>query len=409
MRICHISTGYPISFQGGITNYVRSIAESQVRDGNVVYVVSSEETDKYAFSTYKYLSNKISPFRLQALKDKKGLERIQKFLDDYQFDIIHIHMIMDIDWDLYDIVKKYKYIVSLHDYFMLCPRIQMLQANGTLCDRYDVNKCRKCISWFNQYRIFSSLENRIRVKNKGFSFPKVSQKMTDMRYLKYKHLLENADCLLPVSYRVEEIFKNSGISGTYKVLHIGNISADRYKKEFHFDDTTNRKIKVVMLGSLAKIKGAELLIEFADRFDRQKFSFHFWGRPNEYESELIKHGIINHGAYQQTDLEAILEDADLGLVLSIWEDNGPQVVMEFLNNNVPVIGTEMGGIPDFIKHGVNGFLFNPYENESKEELCKKVNQLTISDIYKIKKNIRPTLTTVEHYSELKKIYEEVIK
>lgn len=408
MKICHIATGYPISFQGGITNYVRSIATSQANDGHDVYVVSSEETDQYAFFTYKYFSSKISPFRLQSLRDKKGLEVLQKFLEKQNFDIIHIHMVMDIDWDFYKVLLKYRYIVSLHDYFLLCPRIQMIQGNGHLCDRYDVRTCKKCVSWFNQFSVFSSIENRIREYNNNFHYPCIKQEMTEKRYHKFKKLLENARALLPVSHRVEEIFRNSGIEGNYNVLHIGNISADCYSDEFDFDGCADRKIRLVMLGSLARIKGADLLLEFARKLDKDRFEIHFWGRANEYEKLIVEEGIINHGPYQQDNLINILKSADLGLVLSIWEDNGPQVVMEFLNNHVPVLGTRMGGIPDFVSDGINGFLFNPYDNNSKNEVLKRIKRLSIDDIYSMKKNIVPTLTTTQHYSELKKLYDSVM-
>ena len=42
MRILHITTGYPLSFHGGITNYVRSIAEVQTAEGHQVGVVSGK-------------------------------------------------------------------------------------------------------------------------------------------------------------------------------------------------------------------------------------------------------------------------------------------------------------------------------------------------------------------------------
>lgn len=51
-------------------------------------------------------------------------------------------MILDIDWNLYDIIKNYNYIISLHDYFYLCPRICMVDRNKLLCSKYEENRCK---------------------------------------------------------------------------------------------------------------------------------------------------------------------------------------------------------------------------------------------------------------------------
>jgi hypothetical protein len=46
-------------------------------------------------------------------------------------------------------------------------------------------------------------------------------------------------------------------------------------------------------------------------------------------------GAICHGAYKPHQLSEILKSADVGLVLPVWNDNGSQVLMEFINNGIP--------------------------------------------------------------------------
>lgn len=50
---------------------------------------------------------------------------------------------------------------------------------------------------------------------------------------------------------------------------------------------------------------------------------------------------------------------DLLVVPAIWADPGPLVVHEAFANGVPVVGTRMGGITDFIDEGVTGWLYAP--------------------------------------------------
>ena len=48
---------------------------------------------------------------------------------------------------------------------------------------------------------------------------------------------------------------------------------------------------------------------------------------------------------------------DVMVVPSVWDDCAPFVVAEALAARCPVVGSRIGGIPDFVEHGVNGLLF----------------------------------------------------
>ncbi len=50
---------------------------------------------------------------------------------------------------------------------------------------------------------------------------------------------------------------------------------------------------------------------------------------------------------------------DVVVVPSLWNDNLPGVVFEALAFGKPVIGSRRGGIPEMIRHGENGLLFEP--------------------------------------------------
>ena len=404
MKILHIATGFPLSYQGGITNYVRALALKQQENKHKVWIMCNKDGKKDNRLNYFEYDSKITGFRYSKLQDIQGLKLIKKFLDDNQFDIIHLHMILKIDWNLYDILKDYNYIISLHDYYYLCPKIEMMDYQNYPCSHYDANKCKRCIGLLETndfiYKIY-------RKNPKVFEkYLHINQNITDIRFKKFKNLLENAKMVLPVSNRVKEIYKNSDIHANYKVVHIGNRSADEYTNDFSYNCNPHI-IKVIFIGRLSFNKGVNILFKIADQTDRQKYEFHFYGNPMEFKQRLIEHNIINHGKYDQSDLKKILQDYDLGLVLSVWEDNGPQVVMELLNNHIPVIGTNMGGIPDFITKD-NGYIFNPYSDDDFKRLIYFLDNLTIEDIYRLKKNIKRTTTTYEHYNKIMSIYNDIL-
>ena len=356
-------------------------------------------------------SSKIRSFSLGYCKDKNGLNKIKNILEKEKYDLIHIHMMLDIDWDIVNLLKnKYRYIVSLHDYYYICPRIIMVDCNGQVCDKYDYNKCNNCISKIETFDTFRRGINKI-CTSIGITpkYPKIKQKVTSIRYLKLKELLENAELVLPVSNRVKEIYMNSGIEAKYKVLHIGNYSANSYKKFDPNKYVIKEDINLVVLGALTYHKGAEVLLKILERITNKNIKIHFYGRADKnYLQKLKDKGLIYHGKYSPNELNKILKNMDLGLVLSIWEDNAPQVVMELLNNNVPVIGTRRGGIPDFVSTN-NGYLFNPNSQLEINKVADFLNCITVEQIIKLKQNIKRTKTAEEHLRELDLIYKELIK
>lgn len=408
MKIVHLCTGYPISFNGGITNYVRTIAETQVKEGYEVVVIGGEDEKAKDFK-FRYIEYKdfyIRPFTLREKKSFVSYRKIEKILKKEMPDLVHIHMMLDIDERLYKILKKYnlKYVVSLHDYSFLCPKIQMFKDNK-ICEKVGKD-CMYCAYALEQKFILKKLCDILKINKKiGRRYSPKFLKM----YKEYKKMLESAELLLPVSNRVKEIYEKSEIKNEYKVLHIGNITANNFKKYQIKSINKDSKIKIVMLGNFSNIKGGNEFIKMSKTLKHEKFEFYFLGRSTLEEKEKMKlNDIIDKGTYKQADLPEILKEYDFGCVLSIWEDNAPQVVMELLNNNIPVIGTRLGGIPDFIKDGENGFLYNPYSVDEFNNLIENLQKLNKEKVEVMKSKIERTKNPEEHFEDLEKVYKEIL-
>lgn len=72
------------------------------------------------------------------------------------------------------------------------------------------------------------------------------------------------------------------------------------------------------------------------------------------------------------DLKAAYHDADIFLLTSDWEGT-PNVVLEAMAAGLPVVATNVGGVPDIIQHGVTGLLAAP---QAEPELTALLRQLT---------------------------------
>ena len=97
-------------------------------------------------------------------------------------------------------------------------------------------------------------------------------------------------------------------------------------------------------------KKIELLVFGGDSSDE---SFDF---PVHYAGRL----------HDDISLALLYSAADV-MVVPSHMDNLPNTIMEALSCGTPCVGFNIGGIPDMIKHGINGFLANPYDEEDLAE------------------------------------------
>ncbi len=119
-------------------------------------------------------------------------------------------------------------------------------------------------------------------------------------------------------------------------------------------------------------------------------------------SEQLNH-IEIHDGYAFNNLPDILSGMNYGVVPPLWYDNAPQVVFEMMAMKVPVIGADIGGIPDFVKDMDNGILFKPGD---KIDLASKISMVVNNRELesKFRKNIAPMKTPDQHAQELEEFY-----
>lgn len=112
-------------------------------------------------------------------------------------------------------------------------------------------------------------------------------------------------------------------------------------------------------------------------------------------------------SYTYDQIPAMLRGKDAGIVPSVWWDNGPQTVMEFLACGLPVIGANLGGIPDFIRHEVNGLLFTGNDRfDLAANLARVVADRTI--LPRLRAGVEPPRTVAAHVGDLEALYSECL-
>lgn len=117
------------------------------------------------------------------------------------------------------------------------------------------------------------------------------------------------------------------------------------------------------------------------------------------------------GALDRNALKTEMSRAMLG-VLPSFEDNCPMVILEAAAAGLPFAASRVGGIPDLIKHNVNGLLFDPSSSdEISAAVARLVSEKTLSlalskaALETCKQRFAPKAVAQEHLS----IYSTVLK
>ncbi len=109
------------------------------------------------------------------------------------------------------------------------------------------------------------------------------------------------------------------------------------------------------LGAVIPIKGVHILVEAVQNLTGDFRVLIHGNGPESYLAQLKdldKRGCVQfNGSFANEEQGQLLSQIDLGVVPSVCYDHSPLVIDEFQAARVPVIGANIGGIPDYIRAG----------------------------------------------------------
>ena len=113
------------------------------------------------------------------------------------------------------------------------------------------------------------------------------------------------------------------------------------------------------------------------------------------------------------ELFSFIRDASFVLVPSEWYENNPLTIVEAYSSGKPVIGSNIGGIPELIIEEKTGYLFSMGDSMELEAKINKAMKLTESEYLEMSETAYrfacDKFSEKAHYRDLLNIYREVIK
>ncbi|MDQ3021685.1 MAG: glycosyltransferase family 4 protein [Bacteroidota bacterium] len=165
----------------------------------------------------------------------------------------------------------------------------------------------------------------------------------------------------------------NGVNPDKEKNKLSNTQNEKFKKELNI----NNNFVISIIGRLEESKGHMFFLEAAKDFllkTNSKLLIIGEGSLREEITQFITENKLTDNIFllgHRNDIEELIEICDLIVVPSLWEGFG-LVIIEAMIKNKTVLASNVGGIPDIITDGENGFLF---ESLNKKSLLENLNYI----------------------------------
>ena len=234
------------------------------------------------------------------------------------------------------------------------------------------------------YKILSFFKVKIIYHVHGGEFHLFYANSDGKKKKKIKELINNVNGLICLSTFWEDFFIREFNPKNVKV--IPNIVTDPI---FIQRPNNKNKIEFLFLGYISESKGIWLLLDVLESLKDMlegKIIFNIGGNGEvEKLHELVKQkkleGIVNYiGWVSDEKKNQYLNQSD-AYILPSYNEGLPISILEAMTYKLPIISTNVGGIPEVLKDKVNGLLIEP---GSKKEL-KDALEFVINNTSEFKK------------------------
>jgi glycosyltransferase involved in cell wall biosynthesis len=189
--------------------------------------------------------------------------------------------------------------------------------------------------------------------------------------------LSRADCVIAMSRRVAEIHTQLGVDpGRMRTLQLTLRHIERLRPR---RASGQAPVTFATLAGFESVpKGGHLLLEAMRRLaepaavGRLRLVVHGQVRPEFAAAAEAIPGLEVRGGYLPERLDALLDEVDVGLVPSVWEEAYGYAGMEFLAKGIPVIANAIGGMTDYVREGETGWLNRSLTSEELARIMGEV-------------------------------------
>ncbi len=353
MRILHVNKF--LYRRGGAEAYMEDLADLQVAAGHTVafFGMAHPLNTHLQYSKHYPAHIELEPPPPTMIGRVRGVARMlystsasrgmDAVLADFRPDVVHLHNIYhQLSPSVLRPVARRKLpaVMTLHDYKLACPTYQFLDHG---------NLCQACLGGHFQHAVL----RRCKDGSLGSSAAMAAELAI--------HTISGAYSPVGVF-----ICPSRFLEGR---MRAAGVFPRRMRHVPHFIDTREIPVKtapgggIVLAGRLSPEKGIDVAIRAMGEIEGAVLDIAGTGpdeAPLRRLADSVAPGRVRFlGLVDKAEVQRLMLAASVVVVPSRWYENQPMVVLEALARGVPVVGSDLGGMPELIEPGETGDLVAP--------------------------------------------------
>ncbi|MHC5209702.1 MAG: glycosyltransferase family 4 protein [Planctomycetota bacterium] len=380
MRILFVTASYPPDSVGGVELHVAGLARAMAAHGHhcTVFARTGREGLPH-LQTFTESVDGIEVTRLaNTFEDADSFERMYRHegidaafarqLERVRPDVVHIHHLTCLSTSIVDRCREagVPVMMTLHDFWMGCPRGQRITAGLDVCPTIRLGKCLPCLR-----ELWPHLLGRGRS-------PELSADERDARdlaLLEQYHAsilatLSSLDRVVTPSRFLRAMYVEYGVPAERIQVVENGLPVGHWEGHRAPPSPTDGPLRIGFIGSVMPSKGVHLLVEaFRQLGDPSGMRLDIWGEVLPFHNdrsygerlEALRRGfesaITLHGAYGNDELPKILSRLDVVVVPSLWYEAFGLTIREAHLAHVPVVVAGHGAMAEAVEHGRTGLTF----------------------------------------------------
>jgi glycosyltransferase involved in cell wall biosynthesis len=283
--------------------------------------------------------------------DPEWPTELRRLLAELSPDVVHLHHYTNFGVETLLIIRRAlphaKIVVTLHEYLAICNHFgQMVKRSSlALCERASPRDCNRC-------------------------FPERSEQDFFLREMFIKRFFRQVDHFVSPSRFLADRYVEWGLERErISVIENGMPELARCSTN-KAPDTRGAPLSIGFFGQISRLKGIDVLFDAAALLGDAavtglQIDVHgdYSGQPPEFRTlfearvQDAPKNIQLHGPYENSRVHALMQEVDAVIVPSVWWENSPLVIQEALLARRPVICSDIGGLAEKVRDGLDGFHF----------------------------------------------------
>ncbi len=390
MRIAFLPSSYIPESLGGTEIYVHQLSQALVALGHQVAVVlhaagtnSAACEDGYqVFRLPEYLPQRRADLYLHGRGDDP--KEFSRLLDEWLPDVVHFHALtLGAGLDHARAVRRrgLPYFITYHTPTFSCHRGTLMRWGNEVCD--GVIRPRLCTACtLHGYRVPKLLAGLLALSPLPWALlpdgpwiPRLALPSLLKDGLRaWREFMHGAAHLVACADWCRRLLVDNGLPTERVSVHRQALPGENRTRRLRLPLPERRPLRLGFFGRFSWIKGPDLFLDGLRCLQNRGVSAvgELVGpvaEPEQAWADQLLAKASGQATYlgikRESALTEWVDTLDLVVIPSRWLETGPLTLLEAWDCGVPVVGADLGGIPDFMRSGpMDELLFRPEDPHS---------------------------------------------